>query len=493
MRGAGVALFSGVVLAGCGGKTPASPQPVELTVGAMVQGGGRSCCSSDWAATFELAATDVNTALASVNAGRMGTWRKPVTFHIEERDASSVEQTAHDLMDEFNGLGAKIVISEATNASIGANRWNYERVAAGKTDMIPLVSYSAISASLNNGSATDPDPVRQAAIADPADWFFRTCPTNDNLAALRLGYVFHRGAAGNGDVNGDGVVKIVWLGTTDVATQTTLNSEIAAFTAYASDSAHGAAALLTKNVSFDSPVDPSIFDYAGTLSQALDASDGHAPDLIVNKMVASVAIALIEQYDRTPNATVQMFEDATFRRNSLLAALGTAGNGQIGVSNIGYEAGDSGAAFASELAPVTGWPPTAFEAQAYDAVVMALLAVIKASQQVEDPATQITPAAVRDNLKTLSVPSTQDPNRRVVTAGPAALAEAIAAIADEPRVNINYDGASGPVDFDAAGNVSSRGALWSIQGQKFIEPIVYDCVTSSACPQVPRDPGLAPR
>lgn len=91
------------------------------------------------------------------------------------------------------------------------------------------------------------------------------------------------------------------------------------------------------------------------------------------------------------------------------------------------------------------------------------------------------------------MPSTQDPNRRIVTAGPAALAEAIAAIADEPRVNINYDGASGPVDFDAAGNVSSRGALWSIQGQKFVEPIVYDCVTSSDCPQVPRDPGLAPR
>jgi hypothetical protein len=91
------------------------------------------------------------------------------------------------------------------------------------------------------------------------------------------------------------------------------------------------------------------------------------------------------------------------------------------------------------------------------------------------------------------VPSTQDSNRRVVTAGAAALAEVIAAIIDEPHMNINYDGASGPVDFDAAGNVSSRSALWSIQGQKFVEPIVYDCVTSSACPQAPRHPGLAPR
>jgi hypothetical protein len=299
--------------------------------------------------------------------------------------------------------------------------------------------------------------------------------------------------AGNGDVNGDGVTKIVWLGTADAATQTTLDSDIAAFAAYASDPAHDAAALVSKNVSFDSPVDPSTFDYSDVVARALDASDGYAPDLIVNKTLPSVAVSLITQYNRMPNGAVQMFEDGSFRRNTLLAALGTAGDGQIGVSNIGYETGASGAAFAAELSAVTGWTPAAYEAQAYDAVVMALLAVVKASQQVERPATEITPATVRENLKTLSVPIAQDPNRLVVTAGPAALADGIAAIIENPRVNINYDGASGPVDFDAAGNVSSRGALWSIEGQRFIEQVVYDCVTSSACPQVPRDPGLAPR
>jgi hypothetical protein len=41
--------------------------------------------------------------------------------------------------------------------------------------------------------------------------------------------------------------------------------------------------------------------------------------------------------------------------------------------------------------------------------------------------------------------------------------------------------------------VSSRSVLWTIQGERFIEPSVYDCVTSTACPQAARDPGLAPR
>jgi hypothetical protein len=402
----------------------------------MVTGRSRSFCRSDWWDPVQLAMTDVNTALASVNTARKGAWQKPVRFRLEERDALSVEQTAHDLMDELAGLGAKVVISEASNASIGANRWNYEHIAAAATDMIPLVSYSATSTSLNNASATDPDPIRQAAMADPADWLFRTCPASDKLATVRLDYIFHRGLASNGDVSGDGVVKIVWLGTTDAASQATLNDDIAAFTAYASDPAHGAAPLLSENVSFDSPVDSATFDYTNVLARALDASDGYAPDLIVNKTLASVAIPLIKQYHLTANATVQMFEDATFRQNSLLDALGTAGDGQIGVSSIGYEAGASGAAFAAELVAVTGWPPTAYEAQAYDAVVLALLAVVKASQQVEHPATEIAPAAVRENLKTLSVPIAQDPNRRVVTAGPSALADAVAAIIDNPAVYI---------------------------------------------------------
>lgn len=494
MNAAGAAFFGGLLLVGCGGETPPAPAAtVELTVAAMLPGSGRSCCGSDWAAAVELAMTDVNTALASVNTARKGAWRKPVTFRLEARDVFSVEQTAHDVMDELNGLGAKVVISEASNASIGANRWNYEQLAAGANDMIPLVSYSATSTSLNDVSATDPDPIRQQAIADPADWFFRTCPASDRLASVRPAYIFHRGPDGNGDVNGDGVVKIVWLGTADAATLATLDGDIAAFTAYASDPAHGTAALLSKNVSFDSPVDPSIFDYSDVLARAFDASDGHVPDLIINKTVAGVAIPLVVQYHQMAARTVQMFQDGTFRRNSLLDALGAAGDGQIGVSSIGYEVGGSGETFAGELGAVTGWPPTAYEAQAYDAVVMALLAVVKASQQVEHPATEIAPATVRENLKTLSVPIAQDPNRLLVTAGPSALADAVAAIIDNPQVNINYDGASGPVDFDGAGNVSSRGALWSIEGQKFIEPIVYDCVTSSACPQVPRDPGLAPR
>jgi hypothetical protein len=126
-------------------------------------------------------------------------------------------------------------------------------------------------------------------------------------------------------------------------------------------------------------------------------------------------------------------------------------------------------------------------------MILALLATVKASQQVDDPLTEVTPALVRENLTTLSVPITQDPNRVLVTGGAPALADAITAILDNPTVNLNYDGASGPVDFDALGNVRSRVVLWGIQAGQFVELAFYDCVTAPACRQVPRAPGLTPR
>jgi hypothetical protein len=483
-----------LLLAGCGASTsePKPLTPVELTVGAMAL---QQQTPNDMSTALTHAMRDMNTALATVNAAQKGAWRKPVTFTVESRDVMSDEQKAHDVMSEYSALLARVVVTEASNASIGANRWNYEEIAAGKPDMIPLVSYTATTASLNNPAATDPDPIRRAALVDAGDWFFRTCPASDVLAGVRLGYVFHRGPAANGDVNGDGVVKLVWLGTSDASTQGIVAADQNAITAYANNPSNGAAPLVTRNVSFDPPASPETFDFSAIIADALSTSDGHAPDLIVNKTLPTVALPFIKAYKERAGAAVPILEDGSFRRNTVLAALGAAGDGQLGVSSIAYENSVAGAKFAAEQKDFTGWQPAAFEASAYDAMIMAMLAVVKASQQVqvEDPLTQVTPAMVRDNLRTLAVPATQDPNRIVVTGGADGLAVAIKAIIENPGVNLNYDGAGGPVDFDAVGNVSSRAVAWSIQGGQFVEQVFYDCVTSPACPQAPRDPGLTPR
>jgi len=477
------------LLAGCGSSEPKPLPPIELTVGAM------ALPHNDMSTALTLATLDMNNALAAVNAAQKGAWRKPVTFAVETRDVVSNEQQAHDVMSDYRAALAKVVVTEASNSSIGANKWNYEEIAAGKTDMIPLVSYTATSVSLNNPAATDPDTIRQAALVDAGDWFFRTCQANDVLAAVRLGYVFHRGAAASGDVNGDGVVKIVWIGISDPSTQSVVAADRNAVTAYANDPANAAPPLVTRNVSFDYPASPDTFDYSAIIADALSTSDGHAPDLIVDKTLANVAIPLIKAYKATATASpaVPILEDGSFRRNPMLTGLGAAGDGQLGVSSIAYENSVAGARFAAAQKGLTGWQPAAFEASAYDAMIMAMLAVVKASQQVDDPLTQVTPAMVRDNLRTLDVPATRDPNRVVVTGGADALAEAIQAIIANPGVNLNYDGAGGPVDFDAAGNVASRAVAWGIQGGQFVEQVFYDCVTSPACPQAPRDPGLTPR
>src|SRR5262249_7162865 len=111
-----------------GSEGPQPLPPVQFTVGARVpladSGLGERACSG------QLAVADMNKALATVNAARKGAWRKPVTFHLEERDVWGNEQMAHDAMNELGALDAKFVVSEASQSSIGANRWNYEQAAA---------------------------------------------------------------------------------------------------------------------------------------------------------------------------------------------------------------------------------------------------------------------------------------------------------------------------------------------------------------------------
>lgn len=48
---------------------------------------------------------------------------------------------------------------------------------------------------------------------------------------------------------------------------------------------------------------------------------------------------------------------------------------------------------------------------------------------------------------------------------------------------INYDGASGPVDFDALGNVASKFAEFEVIGGEFVETTKYDCISDPSCPE----------
>jgi branched-chain amino acid transport system substrate-binding protein len=156
---------------------------------------------------------------------------------------------------------------------------------------------------------------------------------------------------------------------------------------------------------------------------------------------------------------------------------GEAGVGQRGVSRQAWTNDASGASFAQAYKELTHAQPGPYDGAAYDAMAVALLAAVKAAIALPDPAT-VTPADVKQAMTRLNVKSGQ-----VIRTGVDEFKKAVAAIA--AGIDIDYEGASGPVDFDN-GEVKANIALYEIQkvgGElQFVETQVYDCISDPSCP-----------
>jgi len=106
--------------------------------------------------------------------------------------------------------------------------------------------------------------------------------------------------------------------------------------------------------------------------------------------------------------------------------------------------------------------------------MLIMLAAAAASKDLADP-TQVTGAQIRDALRTINAP-----NGTVVRTGPDEFAKAIMLLSENKP--INYEGASGPVDFDSNLNIIDRIVHWKVVGGQFVDIAKYDCVASAACP-----------
>ncbi len=488
MLGAALSLLIPAASGGCGGSnnnTNTTP-PVQVTVGAMLPRTGPNA-NSDWVSAVELAVLDMTNAMKMAKS-----IAQPITFSVQERDTASDETKAHDAMAEYATLNAKIVITEASNAAIGGNKYNYEQIdAAGAAGLqMPLVSFTATSASINNINTKDAVPARQEALQDTANWFYRTCPVSNNLSAIRLNEIFGGLVPGtNGDINGDGLVKVVWIGTNDTSTVASITGDQKAVTTYLATLATPPA-YSAETVAFDPGTDPTAFNYSDAIAKATDGHnettmmDDGLPDLIINKALPNVAIPFIKAYKQNANNTTNIFQDGSFRRNTLLSGLGAAADGQVGVSNIAYTHNPSGTLFATEQQAATTFPPAAYESQGYDAMALALLAIIKASIAHDNDPAATTPEEVRVALGQLN---DQDPNNATtrVTFGTGAAEFKRAIDALVAKLPVDYIGASGDVNFDAVGDTRDLAVLWKIMGGQFVETQTFDCVKDNSCLPVP--------
>src|SRR5205814_1917173 len=120
------------------------------------------------------------------------------------------------------------------------------------------------------------------------------------------------------------------------------------------------------------------------------------------------------------------------------------------------------------------------DAAAYDAAMAVMLAVVQAAEQrhFKDPG-MVSGAEIRDAMRSIN-----DPRGEPVGAGAGAFLRALQLTA--AGKSIDYQGASGPCDFDEHGDVVAQLARFQVQGGLFVDVDRFDCVKDAACPQVQR-------
>jgi hypothetical protein len=112
----------------------------------------------------------------------------------------------------------------------------------------------------------------------------------------------------------------------------------------------------------------------------------------------------------------------------------------------------------------------------YDAVVTLALSALKATQGMSDPS-KVTGDQVRAAMHQIN-----DASGTKVGAGAAEFARVPALL--QAKTAINYEGASGPVDFDDSGNIIMRLSLYHGENGAFVDHAIYNCIADLAtCPK----------
>ena len=461
----------------CGGS---NPQPAKTIVLGAVIDQSSSMAWTTWTTAGSLAVDQLNSALQSANSNTR------FQFLVSD-SAATPTTTVSSATDLVVNKGAKAVITDNSNDDVALVKLAYDADTTNDIN-VPLMCVTCTSANINNPTATNSDPVTQAAYQDASHWNWRTCTRATQQLTVLTSVVTGRGTAG--DVNGDGVFKVSVIVLDDSSGHPYVQSILNKFAAVnpnilvekitISTSNHDLndttfwdtqAALLIDNKT-ECQQDPNTSTACLGTGEATDV----VPDALMENLNPGYNIALSQALARANNS-ITFFHAHAFRANQVSETLGAEINGQEGVSPVLFETNASGQQFATDLTAASGMGPSLLDASMYDATVALALAALKASVGLSDPST-VTGAQVQQALSQIN-----DPNGTIVRTGTEAFKQAIPLIS--AGAAINYDGASGPVDFDANGSIFQKLSLYQGQGGAFVDVQKFDCVSSPSCLALP--------
>jgi hypothetical protein len=455
---------------------------------AAVYGVNGAEASPTWKEVLELATDDANSALAAAGEDR---YRFELVFSDTGNDT---EMVGPQKADEAVADGALAIIGSATvDSEQISHALNYDSTPIG----VPVICANCGAARLNDADREDDDPELQATYRDEQEWMFRTLPDHDDIPILVDDMSIGQ-CAPHGDCNGDGVLKLTLFSSNEGAgfvgdVQDYVAEEVQP--RFDADPACVAGdgpcvRVIVENVEYDRDAVPETYDYSELVANMMDSdndnsekgvpmpdpTDQFPPDFMIGQALATfeggITIELVEQgadLSRVPRRR-------NFRQSVVLQIAGEAAEGSFGVSPV-VAADNASGAYLLEAREALSIADSNF----YDAAVLVYLAMMQAAAELDDP-TLMTHAQIRDQLKLVNVKE----GSTIIYAGPAELTKAAEAIA--AGTPIDYDGASGPVDFsarttnveeddDAGGNVFGNQEEFHVENGAFVPGDLFDCIT----------------
>ncbi len=398
-----------------------------------------------------LAALQVNQALAALRSNI----RFELAFGDDQKNTPAIARS--EALRLLNTERVLAIVSDSSGDTVQVNRLNYE-TASPAPYKFPVVCYQCSSGAINNPAATDADAFNQAALRDEQNFLFRIF-YNANFEAKVLDQILVS-KPNQGDRDGDGTLRIsIYADGGHASLAQALGPTLSSYYSGATS----VEIVTLSSIANLAAEWPRVVD---GLNETTGASDGE-PDYVILAMLPVNVAPAVQAY-RTGGFTLPVLSNNSFRRNYVLAGLGSAAEGLEGSSVALANDNLSGQLFINAFkAHNAGVGPEQTSAGAYDATASLLLAALVASHQVGGPQL-VTGASIRDALTKINRP-------RTVKIRPAVASYLSAAALAFVGLPFNYEGAYDSNDWDAVGDIFPPLVHWSVTNGAFVESESYLC------------------
>lgn len=432
-----------------------------IKLGALVDQTGAST-SPHFTYAVELAVAQMNEALGGLLLGEKIEFL-PV-FGDTKSTPAVAKTAAIKLINEDQVLA---LMSDSSGDTLQANRLNYDTT--GTTiRKLPITCFQCSSAFFNDSAVVDADALNQAGYRDADNWLFRVFYNAKYEALVMLRIAMQHGVSG--DVNADGAFKIGIYA--DAGHKSSAVAAVAALPTLYSGTSYAETIDFTTAAAVPTDL-PRLVD---DLNVSSGATDGY-PDTVLIAALPGNVTPVVQQY-RAAGYTIPLQSVNAFRRDYILASVGSVAEGLEGSSIAAYDDSPSGLAFLDAFSAAYGAKPEVTASGAYDSMATLMLATLVAAK-AKGGIGNVLPDDVRVGLTKIN-----DPHG--VKIKPTVHDFRLAARLIRLGVKINYEGAFDAIDWDSVGDMFPPLVHWKVEGGQFVEYERYACSPSSpTCPVVP--------